>query len=146
MPDLQRVDPNTRRTAVMVVVIGALVGLALIAGTRSQLNTLQKVLADNPEAVRANVGIITWALIAAVVVPVWAVNVYLWRLGSRSIRSGIFPPPGIPVIRDMPVLRDNAARKCGRVLQILAAVMSAVAAGFAVALWRLAAQIQRGPS
>jgi hypothetical protein len=51
----------------------------------------------------------------------------------------------MPVIRDTIVLRDTAARQCGRVLQILAAVMSAAAAGFAVALWRLAAQIQRGP-
>jgi hypothetical protein len=145
MPEIQRVDPDTRRTAVIVLVIGALVGLVLIVGMRSQLNALQTVLADNPEAVRANIRIITWALIAAVVVPVWAVNAYLWRLGSRSVRSGVFPPPGMPMVRETIVLRDAAARKCGRVLQILAAVMSAVAAGFAVALWRLAAQIQRGP-
>jgi hypothetical protein len=145
MADIQSADPRARRTAVIFIAAAGLVGFALIAATRSQLGALQKFLADNPAEIQANLRIITWALIAAVVVPVWAVNVYLWRLGSRSVRSGVFPPPGMPVIRDTIVLRDTAARKCGRMLQILAAVMSAAAAGFAVALWRLAAQIQRGP-
>jgi hypothetical protein len=128
----------------MVVAIGALAGALLIATMQSQLGALQKVAAENPAVIQENFGIITWALIAAVVLPVWAFNIYLWRLGSRIVVTGQFPPPGMKVLRDTPVLRDAAARKCGRLLQVVAAVTSAAALGIAIALWRLAALV-RGP-
>lgn len=145
MGDIQRADPRTRRTAVIFIAAAAVVGLVLIAATQSQLGALQRFLAENPAEIRANLQIITWTLIAAVVGPVFAANVYLWRLGSRIIASGVFPPPGMPVIRDTIVLRGTAATNCGRLLKILAAVMCAAATGLAVMLWRLGAQIQLGP-
>ena len=141
--DVQSADPRTRRIAVIVVAIGALAGALLIAAMQSQLGALQKVAAEHPAAIEENFGIITWALIAAVVVPVWAFNIYLWRLGSRIVATGLFPPPGMKVLRDTPVLRDSAARKCGRLLQIVAAVTSVTALGIAIALWRLAALVRR---
>jgi hypothetical protein len=137
--DVQGADPRTRRIAVIVVAIGALAGALLIAAMQSQLGALQSIAADNPALIKQNLGIITWALIAAVVVPVWAVNIYLWRLGSRIVMTGQFPPPGMKVLQDTPVLRDSAARKCGRLLQIVGAVTSVAALGMAIALWRLAA-------
>ncbi|HEX2474706.1 MAG TPA: hypothetical protein VHK01_08170 [Lacipirellulaceae bacterium] len=142
MSDIQRADPKTRRIALIAVVAAALVGLALIAAAQSQLGALQKYLADNPAEIHANLRIITWTLTAAVVGPVWLANIYLWRLGSRIVASGLFPPPGMPVINDTIVLRDTAAKRCGRGLQILAAVMCAAALGFAVAVWRLAALLR----
>jgi hypothetical protein len=125
----------------MLVIAAALLGLALIAATQSQLGALQKYLADHPAEIQANLGIITWTLIAAIVGPVWLANIYLWRLGSRIVASGMFPPPGMPVINETIVLRDTAAKRCGRLLQVIAAVMCAAALGFAVAVWRLAAMI-----
>jgi hypothetical protein len=144
MSDIQRADPHARRTAVILIIVASLVGLALIAAAQSQLGALQKFLADNPEKLHANLRIITWALIVAVVRPVWLANIYLWRLGSRIVASGMFPPPGMTVITDTIVLRDTEARKWGRVLQFLAAVMGAAALGFAVAVWRLASLIRPG--
>ena len=143
--DVQRADPRTRRIAVMVVAIAALAGVLLIAAVQSQLGALQKVVAENPAVIKDNLAIITWTLIAAVVVPVWAFNIYLWRLGSRIVATGLFPPPGMPLLQDTPVLRDSDARKCGRLLQIVAAATSVAALGCAIAIWRLAALIPLRP-
>lgn len=64
---------------------------------------------------------------------------YCWRLGGRMVKSRRFPPPGVPVIRDTPVLHDLDAERRGRRLQMCAVFLVAATCALTVQLWLVAA-------
>jgi hypothetical protein len=66
----------------------------------------------------------------------------LWRLGTRVVRSGVFPPPGTAVIHDTVVLRGSSARHRGQLLRWFGMLVGAAAGVLAFALWRLISLLQ----
>ena len=67
---------------------------------------------------------------------------FLWRLGRRTIAAGRFPPPGLRLVRDEPVLTGDAATRRGRIAQGLSVIIGLAVVGLALALWRLATLFQ----
>lgn len=131
---MRKADPAARRQALLVVVVGACIGALLIAAfERYRVPLKDWVLAD-PERGRA----VLLLLAALVLAPLFAFSAYLWRLGEKVLRAREYPPPGLRVIRDTPVLTAEKAVSRGRLLKALAAGFLVAAVALGALLWRLA--------
>jgi hypothetical protein len=61
---------------------------------------------------------------------------YLWRLGSRIVREGRFPPSGVRTVRDTVVVNGRPAVWRGRGVRVLAGVLAVAALALPFFLWR----------
>jgi len=73
---------------------------------------------------------------ALLLAPLLALAVYLWALGGRVVRAREFPPPGLRVIRDTPIVTGERAVSRGRLFKVLALGCGIASAVLAVLLWR----------
>ena len=134
MTEVRRADPTARPAAALMLVGGMCAGALLIAiFMRYRVPLGEWVRADRAQRVRLMFLLLT-ALVAG---PLLGLAVYLWSLGERIVRAREFPPSGLRVIRDTPVITGAKAVVRGRLLKVLAiacAVASIVLAGL---LWGL---------
>lgn len=136
MTDVRRADPAVRRQAVLVLVIGTCVGaLLIVAFERYRILLSDWVLAD-PAVSARRLRLVLLGLAAIFLVPLLAFAAYLWSLGQRVVRAREFPPPGLRVIRDTPVVTDGRAISRGRLLKLLALACGIAAAALGFLLWR----------
>jgi hypothetical protein len=63
---------------------------------------------------------------------------FLWRVGSRTVAAGRYPPPGIRLLQDMPVVTGSAARQRGRLLKVFSTSIATAALVIALILLRFA--------
>ena len=136
MTEFRRADPAQRRRAVLLVVLGTVVGALLILGLERYRTPLRDWLLSEPEE-RARVKLVlslTGALLSA---PLVAFAGYLWSLGARVVRAEVFPPPGYRVIRDTPIIVGPAAVVRGRGLKALALCLGIASALLWLLLWWL---------
>lgn len=136
MRPVQPADRAARRRAVAVAAVAVVAVAAAIAiGDR----WLAGVLAQAPgEARRSLAGGLRWvAVLASLPIAVFAV--YLLWLGRRITRTLRFPPPGLAVLRDTPILEGTRARARGILVQALAVVLFAAALLLTLVTFRLAA-------
>lgn len=75
---------------------------------------------------------------ALVPAPLFAFAAYLWWLGGKVVLAQAFPPPGMRVVRDTPILTGRRAVSRGRLLKVLALGCGSTAAVLAILLWRFA--------
>lgn len=120
-PLIQRADPRARRRGIAIVlaatvltVLGFLALEALIA---------RSVREEAPQMLLAA---LQWSSLF-VLLGVAGFGLYVWRLGTRIHRFERFPPPGMTVIRDTVVLQGAAARRRGRLVQAIGAVLVVLA-------------------
>jgi hypothetical protein len=66
--------------------------------------------------------------------PLAGAALHLWSLGARVVRAARFPPPGLAVVRDTPVLTGEKAVVRGRLLRGLALVIGGSVAAVPLAL------------
>ena len=134
MPDVRKADPAARRQALAVVVIGACAGALLIAAfERYRVPLKDWALADPARA-----QLVLLLLAVLLLAPLLAFSAYLWRLGQRVLRAREYPPPGLRVIRDSVVLKEEKAASRGRLLKALAGGFAIAAVVLGVLFWRLA--------
>jgi len=136
MPDIRKTDPNARRKVVLILVVGTCAGALLIAAfERYRIPLSDWVLADpGASAQRARSVLILLAVL--LLAPLLAFAAYLWSLGERVVRAREFPPPGLRVIRDTPVITGESAVSRGRLLKVLALGCGIAAAALGLLLWR----------
>ena len=67
--------------------------------------------------------------------PIGWFAVHLYRLGARVRRAQRFPPPGVPVVRDTPILSGAKALSRARWMQALAAMLMVMWLSCGVALF-----------
>jgi hypothetical protein len=135
MTEIRKADPVARRRALWQVVLGAAVGAALILGLERCRAPLRDWLLSEPAELPRRVRLVLFIAGSLVSVPLIALAMYLWAMGTRVIRAGEFPPPGYAVIRDTPVLVGTAAVSRGRSLKALALSLAAGAALWWLLLW-----------
>jgi hypothetical protein len=82
-------------------------------------------------------------LMLAVSGPPLGIAWYLWRIGARTLAAGRYPPPGVAMLRDLPVITGPAAVTRARLLRafsamtaVTAVLMSLVLLRFAILVWR----------
>jgi hypothetical protein len=134
MENIQLADPNARRKAILVVCVAALLGVCAGLIFNSLQDDLQPWLEGNLHLLLANTMII-FVFSLVVVLPILASGIYLLLLGTRSVRAQRFPPPGVAVVRDTPVLEGAAGIRRGRVIQILSLLLLCCAGAIPVVLW-----------
>ena len=136
MTEVRRADAAARRTAALVLLAGTCVGaLLLVAFTRYRIPLSDWVLAG-PGSSALRVKLVFLLVPALLLAPLIALAVYLWALGGRVVRAREFPPPGLWVIRDTPIVTGERAVSRGRLLKVLALGCGIASAALAVLLWR----------
>jgi hypothetical protein len=138
MSDSRRSDPTVRRQVAVFLVVVTCVGALLIMGfERYRIPLRDWVLADlGPSAHRLKLVLVL--LTALLLAPLLAVAAYLWSLAGKVIRARAFPPPGLRLIRDTPVITGASAIARGRLLQVLALGGGIASVVLGLLLWRLA--------
>jgi hypothetical protein len=119
----------------VIVGCGMTVGIAVIV-VASQLRPEFEAWVRQDLCARLKLVIAVLTLIT--VGPVLGLAGYCWHLGQRILRAAQYPPPGLRVVRDTPIVTGDAARRRGRLVQWFAAVLGMAALLLAFFLWRLA--------
>jgi hypothetical protein len=134
MAEVQKADPRTGRAAAIIVVAATLVGALLITAADQLQPGVRAWVLQNPAA---RIRIVILVLVLLTTGPVLGVAAYVWNFGSRIVGAGRYPPPGVRVYRDTPVLTGEPAVARGRIYKIFGAFFGV--AGFLLAffLWRL---------
>jgi hypothetical protein len=139
--EIRRADPAARRNALLLILIGALIGSSLIVAFERYRAAVQEWLVAEPAEVSQRLQLTLALGGAALLLPLLAVSVYLWRFGARVVSAGQFPPPDVKVVRDTQIAVGRAAALRGRGLQALAVGLAVAAIVLCGMLWRLAALI-----
>jgi hypothetical protein len=142
---VQRADPVARRRALTLIVIATVAG-ALLIGVMPDLprGIAAWLVTDTAAGPAVHVARLTGAVLLFVTLPVVGIALLVWRIGVRTAASLRFPPPGVRTTRDTPILTGNAARRRGRLLQMLAAVLVATALVMTVLIWAMAERLGAG--
>src|SRR5262245_41399524 len=138
MAEVRRADPTARRAVVLMFVVGTCMGALLVAAF-IRIPLSDWVLADRALRIKLVFVILT----ALVSVPLLGLAVYLWSLGGKVVRAREFPPPGLRVIRDTPIVTGERAVFRGRLLKALAIGCGAASVVLAGLLWRLELLLNR---
>ena len=137
MTEVRRAEPTARWMAALILVAGTCIGaLLLVAFTRYRTPLSVWVLAD-PGSSAQRVKLVLLLPAALLLAPFLALAAYLWVLGGKVVRAREFPPPGLRVIRDTPIVTGERAVSRGRLLKVLALGCCIACAVLAVLLWRL---------
>lgn len=137
-PEVQKADPAARRKAILIVVIGALIGALLIGGIECYRDRLADWIGDAVIARHGRVRFLFLLVVGMLSAPLVVFAVRLWSLGNKVRRAQQCPPPGYRLIRDTRIIRGSAAVMRGRIFKILSAGL-VVALGLLFFLaWRLA--------
>ena len=133
MKEMAKADPAAqRRMGILVAVVG-LGGGALIFSIQRWFPDLLRWAVDGSGRI--------WGVAAGLVVmvcgPLLILALHFLRMASRVARAGRFPPPGLTVIRDTPVLEGPAAERRVLVFRVMAVAVGALSLGMAVLICRL---------
>ncbi len=143
MSEIQKADPRARRRAIITLVLGTLIGCAVILLFQHYAPALQDWMLKDPEELATRIAYALLLFAALFSVPLLAFAVYLWRFGSQVVGAERFPPPGLPTVRDTPVLRGLPARRRGRLAQGLAGCLAFLAGASPTVLWWLLKSLLR---
>ena len=141
MNEIQKADPAARRQAVLLVIFGTAVGALLIAAFEHFREPFREWLLSEPAETARRAKLAAYVSAFVLCAPVIAFAIYLWLLGARVLRAQQFPPPGLRVIRDTPVIGGRGAMIRGHVFQILAVCLGMSAALLCLFFWWLARTI-----
>ena len=70
--------------------------------------------------------------------PPLAMAIFLWRVGTRTIKENRYPPSGIRLLRDLPPVTGSPAQSRGRLIKVFATSVGATALLIALVLLRFA--------
>ena len=140
--EVRRADPAFRRLVIVALVISTCVGALLIAAFERYRTPLSEWILADPGVPARRLTTIFRLLAALVLAPLLAFVAYLWSLGNRVVQAREFPPPGLRVIRDTPVITGERAASRGRVLKVLASVCCVACVVLGVLLWRVGGWLQ----
>ena len=134
MPQVQHADPTARKKAILLLAVGTVFGVLILSAIDWYQADFERWFIEGPEHPE---GKFTWILIAFALVslPLLFAGVYFWRMGRLVIDTQRFPPPGIPVIRDTPILSGKDAVVRGRIFQLGAFFLGGSGIVIPVILW-----------
>jgi hypothetical protein len=144
MSEIQKADPDARRQAILVIVLGAALGGLLISGFENFREAFGEWLASEPAETARRAKLAITLSVFVLSAPAIVAAIYFWLLGSKVLRAQQFPPPGFRVIRDTPIVRGPAAVTRGHVIQVLAVCLGVSAGVLCLFFWWFAQTIGQG--
>jgi len=135
-PEIVEADPRARRLAFLVVVWFALTGAVCLAALSRSDVEFQALLASWLPLLVAHPWLPALAMLL-LASPIIFVSAVMFRIGGRTVAAERYPPPGVVVARATTLVRGAAARRRGRWLQGLSALLSIAVGGMAITVWRL---------
>jgi hypothetical protein len=131
--EMHRADPRLRRALALSIVAALLLGglgwwwlQQWLAG-----------LADLPfAAAKGQLLVALAACLGLLCLSAIALAVYFWHLGAQVVVQGQFPLPGARVVRDVRMVRGEAALRYGRGLQFFGVALLAACLCGAILGWR----------
>jgi hypothetical protein len=134
MTEIRRADPAARRQALIIVVVGAVTGASLLLA----LEVYQDPLLDWVRSQPRERMTVVFSLVAAMLsAPVFALAVYLWLLAAKIVKTEVFPPSGLRLIRDTTRITGSTALLRGRMLKGIAVCLAIVSGLSCLAFWWL---------
>jgi hypothetical protein len=134
MSQIQPADHSARRKYILMIAVATLVGAIAIIAFESYRPELEKWLLNEPERMREK---LNWMLAVFSILSILLLlgAVHLWRMGQSVIQACRFPPPGVAVAVDTPVITGAKAISRGRLLKFSSLLLAACAVVVPVALW-----------
>lgn len=142
MTQIQRADPAARRRALKLLLVGLVLGLILIQLLETALEEQEQWLLDNLPLILENSQLVV-VLGIVMALPLAGLSIYLLLFANRIARAERFPPPGVAVTRDTPVIEGAAARRRAWLLRILAMVIFLCGYTLPWVLWSIVDQVTR---
>jgi hypothetical protein len=134
MREIQKADPAARRTVLIIVSAGILIGALLISVT-GQLMPMVAHWITRDLKVRSR--LVFAGVTAATTGPALAAARYFWRFGQRVVWAERYPPPGVTVFRDTAIVTGSDSRRLGRLMQATALALGTAGVLLAVLWWRV---------
>ena len=133
--DVRRADATLPSQVLFYLILGTCVGALLIIGLERYRIPLRDWMMQEPAQRLKHFFLLLAAILTG---PLIAVAVYVWTLGKKIIRVREFPPPGLRVLRDTPIIMGEKAIARGRLLQVLAVICATASVPSNLLLWGLA--------
>lgn len=143
MREIQKADHDARRRAFILVGIAAVIGMGAILLLESYKGEIEDYLERNVDYFLAHPEIPALGF-CILILPIYIFAIYLWRLGSSVVREQRFPPPGLRVIRDTPVLSGVAGVRRGRIMQGLALLLFSCGVALPLIIWYTFSMLTNG--
>ena len=137
MTEFRKADPASRKLAVVLLLTGTGIGALLIGGFDRYHGELLDWILVGPESAQ-KIKLALLSVAALQLAPLLALALYLWSLGERVRRSREFPPPGLRVLRDTPIVSGEKAIYRARLLRSLALTCGIAAVALCFLFWRVA--------
>lgn len=143
MSTVQKADPAVRRKAILIAIVGTVVGTLLIIGLERGRTPFLNWLLSEAENLPYKLGLFYCLAAFFGSAPLFAFAVYLWSLGDRVMSARRFPLPGHPVIRDTPILEGQVALARGRIFKIMAISLGIIGIMLCYVFWVLTSTLAR---
>jgi hypothetical protein len=141
---VQPADPVARRRAIILVVVATLAGAVLIMMPGLPGGIAAWLVAETATGPTIRLGRLVGAVVLLIALPLAGVGVQLWWMGQRTVAALRFPPPGTKMVQATPILTGEAARRRGRLLQVLSAALVGAAFLLTVLIWAMAGRLPAG--
>ena len=129
-PEIEPANPIAR------IAFGAIIVLFIFAAIASDpfFERIGEWLSEDPDLALERVEeFIAWVAVASL--PLLIIGVFVFRTGLRSIASERFPPQGMWVLVDTPVISGTRAKWRGRMMLVAAVLIAGIAIGLPAGLW-----------
>jgi hypothetical protein len=132
--EIHRADPRARRNAIIMVVVGGIVGAAILHALGESSEGFSAWV--ERDAVRA--GKTLYAVLAiGFSAPMLGLAFWMRRFAARISRARRYPPPTARLTRDARVRTGASAAAIARLHNLLAAFLALMAIVVPVLLWRV---------
>ena len=127
------VEPANPLARIVFVVLIVLLGVGVFASD-AYFERVGEWISEDPDLALERVEqFIAWIAVASL--PLLIAGVLVFRTGLRSVTSARFPPRGMWVLVDTPVVTGSKARWRGRMMMVGAVLMCGIAIGLPAGLW-----------
>lgn len=124
--EIQKADPTARRTALILLLVGAAIGVVLSLNLEGWLKANGELILSRP-----------WILCVPLTLPILIGAGWAWMFAGRIIESRRWPPAGTRVIKDTKVEEGDVAVKRGTVIRAIAVLLVIGAFALATMMWLL---------
>lgn len=128
--EIEPANPIARIAFAAIIVLFILAAI----GSDAFFERIGEWLSEDPDLALERVEeFIAWVAVASL--PLLIIGVFVFRTGLKSIASERFPPQGMWVLVDTPVISGTRAKWRGRMMLVAAVLIAAVAIGLPAGLW-----------